>query len=137
LFSAAIRLCGAFPVVRDGSQKGEAVKTAVEKIHKGRILIIFPEGTRSKDGTIGRGRTGAALIALQSQSPVLPVCIAYNLRRKPSLDFAFGKLITAEEVAAMDTKRLTREIMHQLHELQQQMYDYYGRTVTVKNESLQ
>lgn len=90
-----ITRCGAFPVVR-GSGDSAPIEKAVEVLGKNRIFVIFPEGTRSKDGRIGRVKSGVALIAGQSAAPVLPVCLKYSGKR--DVDVSFGKLIPAEEL---------------------------------------
>lgn len=94
-FTFIIKACGAFPIVR-GAGDDAPLKLAEEKLKNGRIFVIFPEGTRSKDGTIGRIKSGIAVIAGQSGAPVLPVCIRYTGKR--NIDVNFGKLIPPEEL---------------------------------------
>ena len=65
---------GGFPVNREGSDMG-AIKKAQNIIKEGKLLCIFPEGTRSKDGKIHKGKAGAALVALGTKSPVIPISI--------------------------------------------------------------
>lgn len=90
-----IKKCGAFPVVR-GSGDNAPIEKAVGVLAQNRIFVIFPEGTRSKDGRIGRVKSGVALIASQSAAPVLPVCLKYSGKR--NVDLSFGKLIPPEEL---------------------------------------
>jgi len=71
LFGWLIRKLGAFPVSR-GKGDMSVITNAVEKLEEGRILVIFPEGTRSKDGKLGKGKTGVALIAAKSKAVVVP-----------------------------------------------------------------
>ena len=66
---------GAFPVKRGAGDTG-ALDTARRIVEEGKLLGIFPEGTRSKDGRLGRAKSGAALIAAQTGASVLPVAIA-------------------------------------------------------------
>ncbi|MBQ7529385.1 1-acyl-sn-glycerol-3-phosphate acyltransferase, partial [bacterium] len=66
--------CGCIWVDRD-SKDGASVNQAVEYLENGHVVGIFPEGTRSKDGKLGRGKLGAAFIALKTGLPVVPACI--------------------------------------------------------------
>lgn len=81
LFAWLIRSLGAFPVSRGKGDMG-VIDTAVERLNNGRSLMIFPEGTRSKDGKVGKGHTGAALIAARAQRPVVPVGVVYGEKLK-------------------------------------------------------
>lgn len=71
---AVIRALGAFPVER-GSGDGAAVKTGEDILREGNVMTIFIEGTRTKTGELLRPRSGCALIAAQTQLPVVPCCI--------------------------------------------------------------
>lgn len=64
---------GAFPVNRGVGS--DALKTATNILEKGEALMIFPEGTRSKDGKLGRGKMGAAMLVNAVDTYVLPVSI--------------------------------------------------------------
>ncbi|MGN1481022.1 lysophospholipid acyltransferase family protein, partial [Porcipelethomonas sp.] len=59
-FGWLIRRLGAFPVVR-GKGDLSVIRESTDRIAQGRNLVIFPEGTRSKDGKLGKGKTGVAL----------------------------------------------------------------------------
>ena len=65
---------GMIPVKRDIKEKTEAaLQSGLEVLERGEVLGLYPEGTRSPDGRIYRGRTGVARLALRSQAPVVPV----------------------------------------------------------------
>jgi 1-acyl-sn-glycerol-3-phosphate acyltransferase len=65
----------AFPVKR-GSGDRHAIRHAIQLLEEGKVLGIFPEGTRHKSGLVTHTQAGAAMIALRSGAPVLPVaCI--------------------------------------------------------------
>lgn len=81
LFAWLIRSLGAFPVAR-GKGDTTVIDTAVERLESGRSLMIFPEGTRSKDGKVHRGHTGAALIAARSGKQIVPVGIVFGEKLK-------------------------------------------------------
>ena len=74
IFGAAIRRCHAFPVKRGASDRG-AIKAAVNVLREGRVLGLFPEGTRSKTGALKKAEAGVALIATMTGAPVVPVAI--------------------------------------------------------------
>lgn len=64
----------AFPV-RRGENDRAALRAAMEILRDGGVLGMFPEGTRSRNGKLQAGRPGAALLALRSGAPVLPIGI--------------------------------------------------------------
>lgn len=119
-----IKYMGAFPVVR-GSGDSSVITTSIDKLEEGRNLVIFPEGTRSKDGTLGRGKTGVALIAALAQVPVIPVAISFKgekLKFRSKVIVRYGKVISPEELK-IDTsqpremKRVRQKIMESIAEL--------------------
>ena len=69
-----LNCCGAFPV-RRGESDEESVKTALALLDRGEAVVIFPEGTRIRDGGLGRPRRGVGRLALQSAAPVTPVAV--------------------------------------------------------------
>jgi 1-acyl-sn-glycerol-3-phosphate acyltransferase len=95
---------GVIPVATDDPRAvGGAVTAAVEAVRSGRLVGIFPEGTRSPDGRLYRGKTGVARIALESGAPVIPVGIigtdlafprGARLPRPRSVRILFGPPIT-------------------------------------------
>lgn len=104
LFGWFITKLGAFPVKR-GAGDLQVIDDAVGILESGRHLVIFPEGTRSKDGKVGKGKTGVALIAARSGADVLPCGIIFEgekLHFRSKLTLRFGKVIPAEEIAVTD-----------------------------------
>ena len=69
-----VRFLGAFPVKR-GEGDRQALRAAEEQLKKGNILVIFPEGTRSRTRTLAKAHAGMGMIALRSGVPVVPVAI--------------------------------------------------------------
>ena len=59
------------PVVRERGR--EALKTALDKLSTGKVIVIFPEGKLSHGKKLHRGRSGAAVLALMSGAPIIPV----------------------------------------------------------------
>lgn len=64
--------------VRRGKGDTEAIDKACDIIKSGKVLGIFPEGTRSKTGEIGKAKAGVALIAMQTKADILPVSVKYS-----------------------------------------------------------
>ena len=91
---------GAFPVKRGAGDTG-ALDTAGAIVREGKMLGIFPEGTRSKDGKLGRAKSGASLIAAQTHADILPVCIiakGQHARAFHCTKIVIGKPLTNEEL---------------------------------------
>jgi len=69
-------VAGVIPVNRkDETSKKMAVEKAIEALKGGKILVIYPEGTRSRTGEIQKGKSGTAKIFLKTGIPILPVAI--------------------------------------------------------------
>ncbi|MDY5784624.1 lysophospholipid acyltransferase family protein [Corynebacterium sp.] len=75
---------GQIPVDRGTAGAGQALREAARKVlDAGGMLAIYPEGTRSPDGRIYKGRTGMARIAMESGAPVVPVAMLNTRRANP------------------------------------------------------
>ena len=67
---------GMIPIDRSGGDAAEAaLDQAAELLERGELFGIYPEGTRSRDGLLHKGRTGAARLALRTGAPIIPVGI--------------------------------------------------------------
>lgn len=113
----------AFPVKRDHSDRG-ALRTAVEYLNKGYNLTIFPEGTRSKDGKLGKGKSGVAYISGAACADILPVGIIIQRRRhrRTKLTVRYGKVIpheilTVNGVSSLELRRARDTVMGAIREL--------------------
>ncbi len=125
VFAWLITKFGAFPIER-GKRDGGAIETAIERIHMGKVFIIYPEGTRSKDGKLGRGKSGVALIAGKAKAPILPMCISYEgkLRFRTKVTISIGEMIPHEELAvnpenSMELRNASRRIMEEIRLLKE------------------
>lgn len=104
---------GTFAVER-GSADRRAMDQAIRLLDEGRVLGIFPEGTRSSDGSLKKGRTGAALLALRAGVPVVPAGVFHTqqaMRRKlipggRAFGVRFGPPIPVEREAEPGKARL-------------------------------
>ena len=78
------KIAGVIPIHRyDEESKKRALKECVKRLKKGEILIMYPEGTRTKDGKLQEFKIGVAKIHLKSETPILPVAIKGNFEIIP------------------------------------------------------
>jgi 1-acyl-sn-glycerol-3-phosphate acyltransferase len=74
---------GGVHAVDRSSADVEAFRLATRILDEGHALFVFPEGTRSHDGTLGAGRDGVAVLALRTGAPIVPVGISGSYERWP------------------------------------------------------
>ena len=82
-FGWLIRELNAFPVRRGEGDIG-AVREAINRLKEGRVLTLFPEGTRTRTGELGTIQPGIAMIVRRAQAPVIPAVIDGAFRAWPS-----------------------------------------------------
>ncbi|MCR4435577.1 MAG: lysophospholipid acyltransferase family protein [Clostridiales bacterium] len=119
-----IRQLGAFPVKREKGDV-ESIKTALKLIGDGHIVGIFPEGTRTskrKEGKMVKPKPGAALLAVKTGVPVIPVAIQGRYKLFSNVKVIFGEPIKldASESIKYTTAELTdysRSIMEKIYAL--------------------
>lgn len=133
---------GQVPIDRSGGRASEAaIATGLRILADGDLLGIYPEGTRSPDGRLYRGRTGIARLALESGVPVIPVAMIDTEKIQPPgrvlpkimrVGVRFGKPMDFTEFADRSEDRfvlrtITDQIMNALVELSGQEYvDMYA-----------
>ena len=71
-FSWAIEFLDAIPIERDGMGIG-GIKETLKRLKRGEMVLIFPEGTRTRDGSLGELKPGFCAIARRARVPILPV----------------------------------------------------------------
>jgi 1-acyl-sn-glycerol-3-phosphate acyltransferase len=136
---------GMIPVDRTGGRAARAaLETQLRVLREGRIAGIYPEGTRSPDGRLYRGKTGVARLALESGAPVVPVVMLNAdelqppgriLPRPARVKIRFGPPLDFRRYAGMAGDRfveraVTDEIMYRLMELSGREYvDMYAQKV--------
>lgn len=112
-----------------------ALEEAVKKLKSGEIIGVFPEGTRSRDGKLHRGKTGAVRLALAAQCPILPIGISNTFelwppqkkfpRLKKDAVIKIGKPVTInlhEETSKEQLRSLTSRVMEGISKLSGQEY---------------
>lgn len=107
-----VRLLGAFPVKR-GEVDRQALHAAEEQLKKGNILVIYPEGTRSRTRTMAKAHAGMGMIALRTGVPVVPVAIWGSEKAlkefRPRVTVRYGKPMVFKPAG----KKITREDIDQ------------------------
>lgn len=112
---------GMLPVDRDDTRAAIAsLDTAMEVLHRGEAFGIYPEGTRSRDGRLYRGRTGVAHLALTAGCPVVPVGlrgtdelqpVGSNVPRPADVTVRFGEpIVVAGEYDDLPAGRARRDL---------------------------
>jgi 1-acyl-sn-glycerol-3-phosphate acyltransferase len=133
---------GQVPIDRSSASAAEdAIKTGERILREGKLLGIYPEGTRSPDGRLFRGKMGVARMALETGVPVVPVAMVYTKRSLPfgrtmvRVKVVFGKPLDFSRYEGLAGDRfversITDEIMYEIMTLSGQEYvDVYGATV--------
>jgi len=141
---------GQVPIDRSGGRASEAaVFTAVQILNSGKLLGIYPEGTRSPDGRLYRGRTGIVRIALEANVPIIPVALKGTFDIQPPgtlipkikrVTITFGEPMYLEDYQGKEKdlgalRDATNLVMQQIQTLGGQTYvDIYA---TKAKEALQ
>lgn len=142
---------GQVPIDRSSGRAAEAaITTGVRILDEGRMLGIYPEGTRTADGRLYRGKTGVARMALESQAPVIPVAMIGTYEIQPPgrirprirrVGVRFGDPLSFSRYQGLESDRfvlrsVTDEIMYALMEISGQEYvDMYAtRAKEIKAE---
>jgi 1-acyl-sn-glycerol-3-phosphate acyltransferase len=139
---------GMLPIDRSGGKASEAsLNTGLRVLAQGKVLGIYPEGTRSPDGKMYRGRTGVARMILEGHVPVIPVVmvgtekvmpIGSKLPKVRRVGVIIGEPLDFSRFEGLESDRfilraITDEIMHDLNRLSGQEYvDVYASSVREK-----
>jgi len=130
---------GQVPVDRSGGRRSEAaLLTGLKVLAEGACLGIYPEGTRSPDGRLYKGRTGIARIAIESGAPVIPVAMFNTEKIQPTgtlipkvmrVGMTFGEpmYFEGDSTDQLYLRKVTDQIMKAIQELSGQEYlDVYA-----------
>ena len=144
------KMAGQIPIDRTGGEKSErALRTALRVLKEGKLLGIYPEGTRSPNDKLHRGRTGVARLALAAQVPIIPCGLIGTLEvmppdtklpklfGRPKVVVRFGRPLELSRFAGQERDRfvlrsITDELMYEIMMLSGQQYvdEYASRTAT-------
>ena len=141
-----VRSVGVIPVRREGGAAADAaIRAGIKALREGHVVALYPEGTRSPDGRLYRGKTGVARMALEAQAPVIPVCVKGTERVMPlgarvprlagRVELTYGAPLRFERYydRARDRfvlRSVTDEIMYEIMMLSEQEYvDEYASKV--------
>ncbi|MFZ3555741.1 MULTISPECIES: lysophospholipid acyltransferase family protein [unclassified Streptomyces] len=150
LTAAFFRSAGQIPVDRSGKEAGQAaIREGLGVLRRGELLGIYPEGTRSHDGRLYKGKVGVAAMALKAQAPVVPCAMIGTFEAQPPgqvipkmrrVTIRFGKPLDFSRYVGMDDEKailraVTDEIMYAILELSGQEYvDKYAALVKAEAE---
>lgn len=140
---------GTVPIDRSGGKASEAaLTTGLRVLGEGNVLGIYPEGTRSPDGRLYKGKTGVARLALESKAPVIPWAMVSTFEMMPPgrlipkfgirPGVRYGKPLDFSRYYGMENdfhvlRAVTDEIMYALMELSGQEYvDKYAASAKVE-----
>jgi 1-acyl-sn-glycerol-3-phosphate acyltransferase len=130
---------GQVPVDRSGGRRSEAaIITGLQVLSEGKCLGIYPEGTRSPDGRLYKGRTGIARLAIESGAPIIPVAMFNTEKIQPTgqvipniqrVGMTFGEpmYFDGDSTDLAYLRVVTDQIMNRIQELSGQEYvDQYA-----------
>ncbi len=133
---------GQVPIDRSGGRAADAaLRTGLKILERGELFALYPEGTRSPDGRLYRGRTGIARLALAAKVPVIPVAMIDTEKLQPPgrilpkiirPGVRFGTALDFSRYEGMEADRfvlrsITDELMYELMQLSGQEYvDMYA-----------
>lgn len=127
---------GAIPVERSAGQAAQdALDSGLRVLESGDAFAVYPEGTRSRDGRLYRGRTGVAWLALTSGAPVVPVALTGTQNIQPpgskrvhlakvTVEFGHPVVHAGSADSGRDRRRVTDDIMEAIQRMSGQPFAY-------------
>ena len=125
---------GQVPIDRSGGKRSEAaLLTGLRLLKEGHCIGIYPEGTRSPDGRLYKGRTGIARLAIESGAPIIPVAMFNTAEIQPTgqvvpkvrrVEMIFGEAIylDGDSTDQVLLRTLTNKLMEKIAQLSKQEY---------------
>lgn len=108
----------AFPIKR-GTSDRQAMRKGLKLLKEGEIVGVFPEGTRSKDGILGKGMAGVGFFALRSDADVIPCAVIGTYKPFSKLLLVYGPPIDMQKLRdeKASPEAATEEIMASIQKL--------------------
>lgn len=120
-----LKCLGAFPVSRGKGDVG-SVKTVFRLLDEGKVVGIFPEGTRTPGKDPKKRKAGAAMIAARSKAPVIPVGVVWNKKIFSKVRLVFGEPFFVR--AEMEDGHIGKdELMHLTEDILDRIYALIGQ----------
>ncbi len=118
ILGSIIKNVNAFPVKRGLSDR-EALRKGLAVLKEGHVMGLFPEGTRSKSGELGKGLAGAGFFALRTTAAVVPCAIIGPYKPFKRLKVVYGKPIDLSEARKnkVSAEETTEIIMNEIQKL--------------------
>ncbi|MDR2399588.1 MAG: 1-acyl-sn-glycerol-3-phosphate acyltransferase [Endomicrobium sp.] len=119
VFGWTIKCTNAFPV-RRGVQDVNAMRHAFSLLKDGSLLLMFPEGTRSKDGKLGRAKAGPGMVACNAQVPLIPVKIenTNTMLKFKKIKIKYGKPIyPPKEFTKSDYVTISQRVLDEISKM--------------------
>ncbi len=126
LFRRLIESLNAFPVKRNAADVG-AIKESLRRLKQGKVVLLFPEGTRTEDGRIGAMLPGVGAIAMKARVPIVPTLIDGVFQTWPkgqllpsagNVIVEYGCPLTMDDYAGMSPEELMDAIRGRLLAMQ-------------------
>lgn len=124
IYGKIIKIIGQIPIDRKKARESiKSFEIAKEKLKKGRSIIVFPEGTRTKDGYLGKFKNLPFKFAKEANYPVVPVTIIGVIPMSPEHQFwikpakvkiIFGKHLNPEQISNIETNDLKNQIRNEI-----------------------
>ena len=129
---------GAFPINR-GTRDTAAIEYSVDLLRRGRVVGMFPEGTRNRGKPLRRGKSGAVRIALDAGVPIVPVAVLgiphlhrnwFNPFKRTKLSVQFGQLMRFPPGTMEEVQDYTTEVMLEIARMMPpELHGHYGKAL--------
>jgi 1-acyl-sn-glycerol-3-phosphate acyltransferase len=130
------RVYNCIPIKRNHADVG-AIRECIERLKNNCGLVLYPEGTRTRDGKIAKLKPGFTLLAKKANVPIIPVVIDGGFecwprtKALPSLDgkiyIQYGKLIDPEKIASESDREFMSELTEKMRQMQKELRIRVGR----------